>query len=87
VILWSRRPAFARGLLIGAAILAVSITARSVDLACAKGFPFGTHFLWHILNADHAGLDDRNLSPRHARHAACSAPVTGLNRARITFGH
>jgi hypothetical protein len=50
VILWSRRPAFARGLLIGAAILAVSITARSVDLGLCERIPFGTHFPWHILN-------------------------------------
>jgi hypothetical protein len=50
VVLWSRKPAFARGLLIGAAILSVSITARSLDLACARRFPVGTHFLWHILN-------------------------------------
>jgi hypothetical protein len=32
-------PAFARGLLIGAAILSVSITARSLDLASARRFP------------------------------------------------
>ena len=32
----------------------------------------------------HAGLDDRNLSPRRAPRAACSGTATGLNRARIT---
>lgn len=51
LILWPRRPAFARGLLLGAAILAVSITARSVDLALCAVLPRGTHFLWHVLNA------------------------------------
>jgi hypothetical protein len=50
VILARRAPATARGLAIGAAILLVSITARSLDgQLCAK-IPLGTHFLWHILN-------------------------------------
>jgi hypothetical protein len=87
VILWSRRPAFARGLLIGAAILAVSITARSVDLGLCERIPFGTHFLWHILNAIMLGWMIETYRRAMPRHAACSAPVTGLNRARITFGH
>ncbi|SRR6056297_3933941 len=51
VILWRRRPGFARGLLIGAAILSLSITARSVDLSLCAAWPRGTHFLWHVLNA------------------------------------
>lgn len=51
LILWQRLPAFARGLLLGAAILAVSITARSVDLGLCPTLPVGTHFVWHVLNA------------------------------------
>jgi hypothetical protein len=51
VILWRRRPGFARGLLIGAAILSLSITARSVDQTLCEAWPRGTHFLWHVLNA------------------------------------
>jgi aspartyl-tRNA(Asn)/glutamyl-tRNA(Gln) amidotransferase subunit C len=77
----------ARGLLIGAAILSVSITARSARPEPVRDASRGTHFLWHILNADHAWLDDRNLSPCRAAPAACSGPVTGLNRARITHRH
>jgi hypothetical protein len=50
-VLWTRRPAFARGLVLGAAILSVSITARSLDLALCARLPMGTHFLWHVLNA------------------------------------
>lgn len=49
--LWRRRPDFARNLLIGAAILSLSIAARSVDEALCPKIPFGTHFLWHLLNA------------------------------------
>lgn len=41
----------ARNLAIGAAILCVSLTFRSLDeLTCAQTH-FGTHFMWHILNA------------------------------------
>lgn len=46
-----RAPATARGLWIGAAILVVSLTFRSLDGALCAAFPLGTHFLWHLLNA------------------------------------
>ncbi|HBG97234.1 MAG TPA: hypothetical protein DDY29_00385 [Rhodobacteraceae bacterium] len=49
--LWFRAPATGRGLLIGAAILALSIGARATDLPLCGAWPLGTHFLWHILNA------------------------------------
>jgi hypothetical protein len=49
--LMQSRPAFARGLLIGAAILTVSLTFRSLDMPLCAAFPLGTHFVWHILNA------------------------------------
>ncbi|MEO1639606.1 MAG: ceramidase domain-containing protein [Pseudomonadota bacterium] len=45
------RPGILSGFLIGAAILAVSITVRSVDEILCSSIPHGTHFLWHILNA------------------------------------
>jgi hypothetical protein len=45
------RPDFAKGLLIGAGILCVSIAARSVDAGLCAALPLGTHFLWHVLNA------------------------------------
>lgn len=49
--LWQRDRASAR--LIGAAALvfAVSLTLRSLDAALCQSVPFGTHFLWHVLNA------------------------------------
>ena len=44
-------PVPARGMLIGAAILCVSLTFRTLDEPLCAIFPLGTHFLWHILNA------------------------------------
>ncbi|WP_299743118.1 ceramidase domain-containing protein [uncultured Tateyamaria sp.] len=50
VLLRRGAPDLARGFVIGALILFVSLTARSVDgMLCAQ-IPMGTHFLWHILN-------------------------------------
>ena len=40
-----------KGFFIGAAILSVSLTFRSVDESFCAAVPFGTHFMWHILNA------------------------------------
>jgi hypothetical protein len=51
VILRHRAPATARGLAMGAGVLIVSLTARTLDEPLCALTPFGTHFLWHILNA------------------------------------
>ena len=51
LLLRHRAPQVARGLAIGAAILILSITFRSLDLPVCGQFPVGTHFMWHILNA------------------------------------
>jgi hypothetical protein len=51
LLLARRAPATARGLAIGAAILAVSLVFRTVDSAVCAAVPLGTHFLWHLLNA------------------------------------
>lgn len=50
VLLRNRAPGTARGLAIGAGLLCVSLTFRSLDLPVCASFPLGTHFLWHILN-------------------------------------
>lgn len=50
-ILRRRAPATARGLAIGAGLLALSLTARTLDAPLCGAVPLGTHFLWHILNA------------------------------------
>ncbi|MEM7596050.1 MAG: ceramidase domain-containing protein [Pseudomonadota bacterium] len=51
VALLKRHPSTARGLLIGVAILMISITLRSLDEQLCTQIPIGTHFAWHILNA------------------------------------
>ena len=40
----------ARGFIIGAIILSVSITLRSLDETLCARWPVGTHFNWHIFN-------------------------------------
>ncbi|MYM56588.1 ceramidase domain-containing protein [Thalassovita mangrovi] len=55
VLLRRRAPATARGLGIGAALLAVSITFRSLDEPLCTLWPLGTHFVWHLLNATMLG--------------------------------
>ena len=44
-------PAMARGMLIGAGLLSLSITLRSLDLLICDVWPVGTHIFWHSLNA------------------------------------
>ena len=50
-LLRRRLPKTARGLAIGAGILIVSLTFRTLDLPLCGTLPFGTHFPWHVLNA------------------------------------
>ena len=52
LILARRAPATAWGLAIGAGLLVLSLTFRSLDMPlCEETGSLGTHFLWHILNA------------------------------------
>jgi len=73
LLLRPRAPQVARGFVIGAAILMVSLTARSVDEALCEAFPLGTHFAWHILNGIMLGW----MIEVYRRHmlATRSAPV------------
>lgn len=49
---WLLRRERAGRLLLGAAAAFVaSLTFRTVDIAACAALPFGTHFMWHILNA------------------------------------
>jgi Ceramidase len=50
VALRRRAPETAKGLAIGAAILVVSLTFRTLDQPLCNRIPVGTHFLWHLLN-------------------------------------
>ncbi len=45
-----KRPGIAQGFLIGAALLCLSITIRSLDEILCDMIPIGTHFVWHMLN-------------------------------------
>jgi hypothetical protein len=49
-LLRNRAPDTSRGLAIGAGILVVSLSFRSVDELLCTAVPLGTHFMWHILN-------------------------------------
>ncbi|SMX28994.1 hypothetical protein TRP8649_03122 [Pelagimonas phthalicica] len=44
-------PPVAKGILIGAAILSLSLTMRAIDEPLCHLLPIGTHYFWHILNA------------------------------------
>lgn len=46
-----RAPATARGLAGVAALFALSLGFRSIDLTVCAVLPRGTHALWHLLNA------------------------------------
>jgi len=50
ILLRNRAPRTARGLALGASVLVVSLTFRMLDGPLCDVIPFGTHFLWHILN-------------------------------------
>lgn len=47
----NKHPVTARGFVIGAALLCLSISTRSLDEILCHVIPFGTHFVWHCLNA------------------------------------
>lgn len=49
--LWRVVPDVGRGLVIGAALLCLSILFRSLDEPLCPVFAQGTHFLWHLTNA------------------------------------
>jgi hypothetical protein len=50
-LLRQRAPRTARGLAAGAGILLASLGFRTLDGPLCGGWPLGTHFLWHVLNA------------------------------------
>lgn len=62
-----------RGFWIGAALLALSITWRSLDLRLCEAWPIGTHFIWHLLNALMLGW----MIHVYERHRLATAPHEG----------
>ena len=73
VFLLRKHPATAKGLLIGVAILMVSITMRSLDQPLCETIPLGTHFAWHILNAIMLGW----MIEVYRRHMLARIPTQG----------
>ena len=55
LLLRHRLPQVARGLAIGAGLLIASLIFRTIDEPLCGVVPFGTHFMWHILNATMLG--------------------------------
>ena len=72
---WKQHPQTARGMLIGVAVLLVSLTFRTIDEPLCATIPFGTHFMWHILNAVMLGW----MIHVYARHKSCTPPKAGIN--------
>jgi hypothetical protein len=50
-LLRNRATSTARGLVLAAVILLVSLTARTLDEPMCGAIPVGLHFIWHLLNA------------------------------------
>lgn len=46
-----RLPDVARGLWVGAGLLVLSLTFRTLDMPLCAAWPSGTHLLWHLINA------------------------------------
>ena len=47
---WKKHPGLRR-LALAAVVFAVSLALRTVDQAACEAWPWGTHFVWHCLNA------------------------------------
>lgn len=50
ILLRPKHPRTGRGLIIGGAVLTVSLLMRSLDNVLCPSWPLGTHFLWHTIN-------------------------------------
>ncbi|HRX35419.1 MAG TPA: hypothetical protein P5337_03405 [Aestuariivirga sp.] len=46
-----KQPAIARGLLTAGLVFTASVMFRAADLPLCGGLPYGTHMVWHLLNA------------------------------------
>lgn len=69
----TRAPETARGLAIGAGIILVSLTFRSLDMPVCHDLPLGTHFMWHILNGIALGW----MIEVYRRHMLAQPPKGG----------
>ncbi len=46
----------ARALLLAGGLFTLSLTLRTLDQPLCSAWPYGLHFLWHLLNATVLGL-------------------------------
>jgi hypothetical protein len=51
LMLRKRSPVTSQRLIVAGAVFAASYFFRSIDRSICDAVPFGTHFLWHVLNA------------------------------------
>lgn len=51
VALYRQQRAAGKAMFVATGVFILSFTARSLDVPMCTSFPFGTHFLWHVLNA------------------------------------
>lgn len=76
LLLRARAPRTARGLAIGAGILILSLTLRTLDQPLCHAIPIGTHLWWHLLNATMLGWMIL-VWARHQDRAALAPPAPG----------
>ncbi|MEM6423096.1 MAG: hypothetical protein AAF698_10925, partial [Pseudomonadota bacterium] len=55
-VLASKAHPAGRGLLIAGVLFAVSLTFRALDHPTCGSWPYGTHFMWHLLNGTLLGV-------------------------------
>lgn len=72
-LLRGRKPDLSRNLVIGAAMLCLSLVFRSLDRGLCAAFPLGTHWLWHVLNAAMLGW----MIETWRRHVAANGSPSG----------
>ena len=73
VLLRRQAPVTARNLGIGAGLLLLSVTLRSLDMPLCAALPVGTHFGWHLLN----GLMLGWMIETYRRHMLAPHPAQG----------
>lgn len=49
--IWRRDPSAGKAFVAAAGLFVLSFAARTADMPMCHSFPFGVHYLWHILNA------------------------------------
>ena len=76
VLLRHRAPETAAGMALGAAILIVSLTFRTLDAPLCPVWPAGTHFIWHLLNGIMLGWMIE-VYRRHRLRETGPRPATG----------